>query len=229
MEISKIGLQRLREEIFGSGRAARSSDAVIFNKSGYQFRCTSSKCDYGGYSSSLLPEPEILAKQCTLFGMESVGLFRGLGCTTKYESDDGTFFELKVENPYYGQNSVSQSHSPNLFLVDVVGSGKNNQVRLIVEDRNNYVLSSSNSQAATPSKAQTYGDSFASNSQTSTLATSQTYTDISASSTPSTTQTYEDSSASTPQTSNPSTTQTVLDLTSTSVIDETLPDINYRM
>lgn len=60
VEISKMGLKRLSEQIWGSGRAARSSDVVIFNKSGYKFKCIFSKCDYGGYTSSLLPEYELL-------------------------------------------------------------------------------------------------------------------------------------------------------------------------
>lgn len=149
VKISKMTLERLSEQIFGSGRAARSSDVVIFNKSGHKFKCISSKCDYGGFSSSLLPEYELLSKECTLFGTESISLFRGVQCTTKYANDRGTFFELTVDNPYNGKNSVSTSGSPNLILIDVVGTGKNNQVRLIVEDRNNTVFSASNSKPPT--------------------------------------------------------------------------------
>lgn len=120
----------------------RTSDVAIFNKSSFKLKCTSSKCDHGCYTSSLLPEQEISPKQSSVFGMESTGL-TGLDCTTKYESDDGTYFEIKTKNPFIGSNSVKESNSPNLVLTHTLGSGNNNQVRWIVDDRNSNIRSES--------------------------------------------------------------------------------------
>lgn len=153
-EFSKTCLKRLAEDIFGSGRASRSTDVVIFNKSGLKFKCTSSECGSGSYTSSLLPEHEILPKRSSVFGMESVSFLRGLDCTTKYESEDGSFFEIEACNPFYGRNSLNESWSPNLLLKHTLGSGNNNQIRWIVESVNNIDASSeSSSQTSIPNSA----------------------------------------------------------------------------
>jgi len=135
-------LKRLADDLFGSGRATRSTDAVIFNKSSFKFKCTLTKCDCGSYTSSLLPEHEILPKTSSVFGMESTNFLRGLECATKYQSVDGTFFEIKTSNPMFGKNSLSELSSPNLILTHTLGSGNNNQIQWIVENSLGHVSGS---------------------------------------------------------------------------------------
>lgn len=125
---------RLHGNIFGSGRATRSTDVVIFNKSNKSFKLASNDCAHGGYSTDLFPIHEIASRESTVFGMESHGFATGCECTARYTSSDGSYFEVTSNNPYIGSNSISDSHSSSLKLLSTKGQGDNNQVRWIIED-----------------------------------------------------------------------------------------------
>ncbi len=125
---------RLHGNVFGKGRATRSTDVVVFNKSNKSFKLDSHDCDHGGYSTDLFPVHEIQGKESTVYGMESHGFLTGVECTVKYTSRDGSYFEITANNPYIGSNSMRQSHSSSLRLTPTKGQGDNNQVRWIIED-----------------------------------------------------------------------------------------------
>lgn len=99
---AKTALERLHGSIFGSGRAARSTDVAIINKSKHSFKLAGNSCSHGVYSTGLFPEFDIAAKSSSVFGVESHGLFTGVECTTRYQSADGAFFEVRSNNPYVG-------------------------------------------------------------------------------------------------------------------------------
>lgn len=136
---AQTGLDRLKGEIFGNERAARSTDVIIYNKSSKSFKLEASDpsnndCKHGGYSTGLFPDYEIQAKQAAVYGMESHGFARGVKCTTRYVSSDGSFFELINDNPYVGKNWMDGTKSDSLGLTPTRGQGNNNQVRWIIED-----------------------------------------------------------------------------------------------
>jgi hypothetical protein len=60
-----------------SGRAARSTDVVIFNASDESFQLMSSTTDSGIFTSSMLPPHEIPAKSSVIYGCESNGVLTG--------------------------------------------------------------------------------------------------------------------------------------------------------
>lgn len=127
-------MERLHNNIFGSGRATRSTDAVLFNKSSKTFQLEYSDCDHGAFTTDLFPEHTIASKESIVYGMESHGFATGCKCTVKYVSSDGSFFEVTSNNPYAGSNTLRQSNSPSLRLIPTKGAGDNNQVRWIIED-----------------------------------------------------------------------------------------------
>lgn len=132
---AKTSLDRMHGNIFGSGRGPRSTDVVIFNKSDKSFTLTSSYCKYGGFSTDIFPEHQILAKMSSVYGIAANGFMTGVRCTAKYESpNDGSYFEVTSRNPYVGSNSMKESHSESLKLTPTLGIGHNNQVRWIVEN-----------------------------------------------------------------------------------------------
>ena len=78
---AKTGLERIHNEIFGSGRAARSTDVIIHNTSDETFLYVTSTTDSGVFSSSMLPPHEIPAKSSVVYGCESNGFLTGAtGC-----------------------------------------------------------------------------------------------------------------------------------------------------
>lgn len=128
--------ERLHGDVFGSGRATRSTDVVLFNKSTRQFKLVSNSCSHGDWSSDLFPEPTIKSKQSSVYGMESHGFATGVECTVKYQSEDGMHFQVTSNNPYAGRNSASEDFSYDFIkLVRTLGGGNNNQVRWIIEDK----------------------------------------------------------------------------------------------
>lgn len=130
---AKTALERLHGSIFGSGRAARSTDVAIINKSKRSFKLAGNSCSHGGYSTNLFPELDIAAKSSSVFGMESHGVFTGVECSTKYQSADGSFFEVRANNPYSGGNEGSERYSETLQVFRTVGGGDNNQVRWVID------------------------------------------------------------------------------------------------
>ncbi|KAJ6648633.1 hypothetical protein Bhyg_03864 [Pseudolycoriella hygida] len=131
---AKTGLDRLHSEIFGSDVAARSTDVIIFNKSGKSFKLIANDCEHGGWATGLMPEHEVQGKQSTVFQMQSHGVMTGVKCLVTYKTNDGIFFELLSDNPYFGKNWVSESHSSSLIVTSTRGVGNNNQVRFVIED-----------------------------------------------------------------------------------------------
>lgn len=121
--------------MFGNGRATRSTDVVLFNKSSYNFKLLSNSCSHGDWSTNLFPEPSIQTKKSSVFGMESHGFATGVECTVKYQSLEGTYFEVTSDNPYIGSNSANEHFSESLKLTRTLGGGNNNQVRWIIENR----------------------------------------------------------------------------------------------
>lgn len=128
-------LKRLHGNVFGSGRATRSTDVAIINASKKNFSLKSNNCAHGGYSTGLFPEPKIMSKKSSVFGMESHGFATGVECTTRYESSDGSFFQVTANNPYIGSNSIKESFSKDLQLIPTKGQGDNNQVRWIIQSK----------------------------------------------------------------------------------------------
>lgn len=45
---AETAVSRLHGNIFGAGRATRSTDILIFNKSGKGFKLSANDCEYGG-------------------------------------------------------------------------------------------------------------------------------------------------------------------------------------
>lgn len=128
--------QRLHGDVFGSGRATRSTDVVLFNKSSRKFNLISNSCSHGDWSTGLFPEPTIQSKKSSVYGMESHGFATGVQCTVKYQSPDGVNFAVTSNNPYVGGNSASEDYSKDsVILIRTLGGGNNNQVRWIIEDK----------------------------------------------------------------------------------------------
>lgn len=121
--------------MFGSGRATRSTDVILFNKSSLNFKLTANSCAHGDFSTGLFPEPTIKSKQSSVFGIESHGFLTGCECTVRYESVDGSYFQVTADNPYVGSNSGSQTFSNNLNLIPTIGVGNNNQIRWIIQNK----------------------------------------------------------------------------------------------
>lgn len=131
---AQTALERLHGNVFGRGRATRSTDIVLFNKSSKSFKLSSNNCAHGGFTTDLFPVHEIAGKESTVYGTESHGVATGCECTVKYLADDGAYFEVTANNPYIGSNSMRESNSPSLRLTPTKGQGDNNQVRWIIED-----------------------------------------------------------------------------------------------
>jgi len=74
---AETALQQIHGQIFGSGRAARSTDIIIHNMSDEDFLFKRSSVDTGDFSSSMLPPHEIPAKTSVVYGCESNGFFTG--------------------------------------------------------------------------------------------------------------------------------------------------------
>ena len=126
---------RLHGEIFGSGRAARSSDILVFNAADTSLHLHSTGCEWGGYSSNLFPETVIPAKKSSVFGIESNGFLSGVTCNTKYKSSDGnSWVFFHVDNPYIGHNVIYSRSSSDLTVVETLGQGNNNQVRFLIRN-----------------------------------------------------------------------------------------------
>ncbi|XP_037037803.1 uncharacterized protein LOC119075464 [Bradysia coprophila] len=132
---TQTALDRLHLEIFGNATAARSTDVIIFNKSGLTFKLNKNECVHGGYAPNLFPEHEIGSKQSSVFAMTSHGALSGLECTTKYTAPEGVYFVIVAGNPYIGKNWMEERHSWSLEITSTRGTGNNNQLRWIVEDR----------------------------------------------------------------------------------------------
>ncbi len=132
---AETAIGRLHGNIFGKGRATRSTDVILFNKSNKSFKLDTHDCAHGGYSTDLFPVDKVKARESTVYGMESHGFATGVECTVKYTSGDGSYFEITSNNPYIGSNSMRQSSSSSLKLTPTKGQGDNNQVRWIVENK----------------------------------------------------------------------------------------------
>ena len=130
-------LGRLHAGIFGSGRAARSTDVAIINTLNKTFRITANKChSSGGWSSTLLPEYEIPPKSSVAYGAESHGFMTGLSdCKVEYKSTDGqATFWVSVSNPYYGSNYNDKGHTGAVRNIQIIaGNGNNNVVKFVLE------------------------------------------------------------------------------------------------
>ncbi len=72
-------VNRIRGEVFGHGRATRSTDVVIFNQSPYKFTLVKNSHSSGGWSNDLMPPHDILPKSSVVYGCESSGA--ATGCT----------------------------------------------------------------------------------------------------------------------------------------------------
>ncbi len=74
---AQTALDKIHGQIFGSGRAARSTDVIIHNTSDESFVYVKSSTETGDFSSSLLPPHEIPAKTSEVYGCESNGVLTG--------------------------------------------------------------------------------------------------------------------------------------------------------
>lgn len=136
--LTQTALGRVKGEIFGNGRAARSSDVIVMNKTPKTFKLRDNTCQWGGFSSDLFPEAELPPKSTTVYGVESNGFMSGVTCTVKYEVVEngqgvGEFVKFFVDNPYIGSN-IEQSWLNGTFeIVSTLGQGNNNQVRYVIQ------------------------------------------------------------------------------------------------
>lgn len=130
----ETSLARIHANIFGSGRGPRTTDVILSNKSRKSFTMASNYCESGGFHTKLFPDHELPSKTSLVYGVDANGFMTGVSCKTRYQSSDGTYFEVTSRNPYIGSNSMEQSHSESLKLTPTLGVGQNNQVRWIIED-----------------------------------------------------------------------------------------------
>ncbi|KAG4077235.1 hypothetical protein HA402_009864 [Bradysia odoriphaga] len=132
---AETALKRLHGNVFGTGRATRSSDIVIFNRSSKSFRLESNDCSNGGWSTDMFPVYELQSQESTVLGGESNGFMSGVRCNVRYASSDGSFFHIWFYNPYLGENFNNCDFTPStLRLMKTEGKGDNNQVRWIIYD-----------------------------------------------------------------------------------------------
>ena len=122
---------RLQSELFGAGRAARSSDIVIFNAADVDLHLHRTECQWGGYSTDLFPETEIPSKKSSVYGIESNGFLSGVTCSTTYESEDG-----KSRVQFLVENYINSTATADLKVIETLGQGNNNQVRFLIKSRN---------------------------------------------------------------------------------------------
>lgn len=134
---TETAISRLNGNVFGTGRATRSSDIVLFNKSSKSFKLDSKNCTNGDFSTGLTPENEISSKESTVYGYDSVRFASGCECTTKYTSSDGSYFQITVDNPYTGSSSITTFFDLSLKLLTSKDfqTSNNNQVRFVIEDK----------------------------------------------------------------------------------------------
>ena len=131
----KTALERLHSAVFGAGRAARSTDVVIFNGSGKTLKLVANGCVTGGWTNAMLPEYIIPAHSSIVYGAESFGFLKGAtNCVLKYNSTDNeATVQVNTSNPFFGRNSAC-SQGTNLYTKTIKGRGYNNLVRFFVED-----------------------------------------------------------------------------------------------
>jgi len=103
-------LERLHGNLFGTGRATRCTDVIIFNKLDRAFKLQADSCDDGSWTGTMFPEYEIPAQSSVVHGAESNSFLTGLwACKTTYQSQDAdkVKFTVAVSNPYVGKNSAT--------------------------------------------------------------------------------------------------------------------------
>lgn len=137
---SEVAMKRLHGQRFGSiGRATRTSDVVVINKTDKKFHLKSSNCQWGGYSSELLPEQTIGPKSSTVYGMDSTSAKEGVSCTVLYQYIDnkgaptGEYFKMVLDNTYNGYIGEQLMKNVTFETVSTLGQGYNNQVRLVLQ------------------------------------------------------------------------------------------------
>lgn len=74
---AETGMKRIHGSLFGEGRATRSTDVIIFNKSSHHFKLAENHCNRGGFTGGMLPEPELKPHTSTVYGVESHGFMTG--------------------------------------------------------------------------------------------------------------------------------------------------------
>jgi len=127
-------VKKLHSKLFGSGRAARSTDVAIINTTGRTFKLRENGCKSGGWTGTLFPENIIEAHHSIVYGAESAGFMTGVTkCWVKYKSTDGSSFTVRTSNPYFGRNKA-RGEGTGVFVKTLIGKGINNLVRFIVEE-----------------------------------------------------------------------------------------------
>ena len=129
--------RRLQLAIFGSGRATRCTDVVVYNSSKYVFSLVpnSARLETGTWTSAMMPPADIPANGTVVYGSESHGVCTGAtNCELQYECSAG-MVNISTSNPYMGDNHAEVSHTfadGAAIVHHVCGGGNANTVHVYI-------------------------------------------------------------------------------------------------
>lgn len=132
-QIERLGdllINKVSDEIFGDGDAARLTRVVIYNHTSQDLFFLDSSFESGGFSAGMQPD-KIEADAIGGYRVESHGLASGVtGADVSFglsPTDDATALEIVTSNPFVGDNSGTANAAEGLTARSSLSVGNANQ------------------------------------------------------------------------------------------------------
>jgi hypothetical protein len=124
-------INKISDEVFGDGNAARSTRVVIYNHSDQDLYYVWSSFDSGGFTPGMQPE-RIEARTIGGYRVESHGFMTGVtGADVRFAvepSENAPCLRIVSSNPYVGDNTYSVESGEGLTATATMSVGTTSQL-----------------------------------------------------------------------------------------------------